>query len=79
MPGKWLKKEGRAPLLVACDLHRPAAIEQLATLGRQIDVPVFLPTAGETDVVKVAKLALEWAKEQPGNVTIFDTFIFARR
>ncbi len=70
---KWLKKEGRTPLLIACDLHRPAAIEQLATLGRQIDVPVFIPIAGETDVVKVAKLALEWAKEQPGNVTIFDT------
>ena len=70
---KWLKKEGRAPLLIACDLHRPAAIEQLATLGRQIGVPVFTPEAGETDVVKVAKLALEWAREQSGNVTIFDT------
>ena len=70
---KWLKKEGRAPLLVACDLHRPAAIEQLATLGRQIDVPVFTPQAGETDVVKVAKQALEWAHEQQGNATIFDT------
>ncbi len=70
---KWLKKEGRAPLLVACDLHRPAAIEQLATLGRQIDVPVFTPQPGETDVVKVAKQALEWAHDQQGNVTIFDT------
>ena len=70
---KWLKKEGRAPLLIACDLHRPAAIEQLATLGRQIDVPVFTPQPGETDVVKVAKQALEWAHDQSGNVTIFDT------
>src|SRR5213078_4848901 len=43
---KWLKKEGRAPLLIACDLHRPAAIEQLATLARQIGVPVFTPEAG---------------------------------
>ncbi len=69
----WLKKQGRAPLLVACDLQRPAAIEQLATLGRQIGVPVFIPPTGETDVLKVARLAIEWAKETPGNVQIFDT------
>ncbi len=69
----WLKKQGRAPLLIACDLHRPAAIEQLATLGRQIGVPVFTPPPGEKDVLKVAKLALEWVHDQPGNVTIFDT------
>src|ERR1700750_3257518 len=47
-----LKKQGRAPLLIACDLHRPAAIEQLATLGKQIGVPVFIPPAGEKDVLK---------------------------
>jgi signal recognition particle subunit SRP54 len=68
-----LKKQGRAPLLIACDLQRPAAIEQLATLGKQIGVPVFIPPAGEKDVLKVATLALEWAKETPGNVLIFDT------
>jgi signal recognition particle subunit SRP54 len=68
-----LKKQGRAPLMIACDLQRPAAIEQLATLGRQIDVPVFTPPTGETDVLKAAKLALDWIKEQPGNVSIFDT------
>src|SRR3982750_3134450 len=45
----YLKKQGRAPLLIACDLHRPAAIEQLATLGRQINVPVFTPPPGLTD------------------------------
>ena len=49
-----LKKEGRRPLLIACDLYRPAAIDQLATLARQIDVPCYTPLAGETDVVKVA-------------------------
>ena len=69
----WLKKQGRAPLLIACDLHRPAAIEQLATLASQVGVPVFTPPPGEKDVLKVAKLALEWAKTQPGNVQIFDT------
>ncbi len=70
---KLLKKQGRAPLLIACDLARPAAIEQLATLGKQIGVPVFTPDAGEKDVVRSARNALEWAQEQSGNVLIFDT------
>ena len=69
----WLKKEGKAPLLIACDLHRPAAIEQLATLAGQVGVPVFTPPPDEKDVLKVAKLALEWVKTQPGNVQIYDT------
>ena len=69
----WLKKEGKAPLLFACDLQRPAAIEQLATLAGQVGVPVFTPPPDEKDVLKVAKLALEWAKTQPGNVQIYDT------
>ena len=69
----WLKKQGRRPLLVACDLYRPAAIEQLATLGAQIGVPVYRPAAGETDVLKVAKDALAWATTQNGTAIIFDT------
>jgi signal recognition particle subunit SRP54 len=69
----WLKKQGRAPLLFACDLHRPAAIEQLATLGRQVGVPVFTPEPGETDLLRTAKNALAWAEQQNGNVQIFDT------
>jgi signal recognition particle subunit SRP54 len=68
-----LKKEGRRPLLIACDLYRPAAIDQLATLAKQIDVPVYTPDAAETDVVKVAKDALVWAEKQNGTVLIFDT------
>jgi len=68
-----LKKEGRRPLLIACDLYRPAAIEQLATLAKQIDVPVYTPDASEKDVVKVAKDALVWAEKQNGTVLIFDT------
>ena len=68
-----LKKQGRAPLLIACDLQRPAAIEQLATLGRQINVPVYTPVAGEKDVLAAAAAALHWAREQHGNVQIFDT------
>jgi signal recognition particle subunit SRP54 len=71
---KYLKKQGRAPLLIACDLHRPAAIEQLATLGQQIGVPVFSPPPGLKDVKEAARLALEWAETQVGsNVQIFDT------
>ncbi len=70
---KLLKKQGRQPLLIAADLHRPAAIEQLATLGRQVDVPVFKPSPDEKNVVRSAGAALEWAKTQTGNVQIFDT------
>jgi signal recognition particle subunit SRP54 len=43
----YLKKQGHAPLLIACDLQRPAAIEQLATLGRQVSVPVYSPSPNE--------------------------------
>lgn len=69
-----LKKGGEhKPLLIACDLYRPAAVEQLAKLGEQIDVPVFRPHVNDRDLVKVAKNALKWAQEQDGNVLIFDT------
>jgi signal recognition particle subunit SRP54 len=68
-----LKREGRRPLLIACDLYRPAAIDQLATLAKQVDVPCYTPAAGETDVVKVSKDALLWAEQQRGTVLIFDT------
>ena len=68
-----LKKEGRRPLLIACDLYRPAAIEQLATLGTQIDVPVYKPDPSETNLVKVGKDALRWSEGQNGTVLIFDT------
>lgn len=70
---RYLKKLGKAPLLIACDLHRPAAIEQLATLGRQIGVPVYTPEPGETDVKRAVFRSLDWAREQNGNVQIFDT------
>ncbi len=68
-----LKKEGRRPVLIACDLYRPAAIEQLSTLAREIDVPVFKPEPGEKNVVKSAKAALKWLDTQTWNVVIFDT------
>ncbi|MBB5352287.1 signal recognition particle subunit SRP54 [Haloferula luteola] len=68
-----LKREGRKPLLVACDLYRPAAIDQLATVGGQVGVPVYTPDTSESDVVKVAQDALSWASNQTHDVLIFDT------
>jgi len=68
-----LRKQGRRPVLIACDLVRPAAIDQLEALGKQIDVPVFTPDKDEKDVVKVAKEGMKWAEEQSATVTIFDT------
>ena len=68
-----LKMEGHKPLLVACDLIRPAAIDQLATLAGQIEVPVYTPSATEKDVIRVAKDALKWAAGQEHDVVIFDT------
>jgi signal recognition particle subunit SRP54 len=70
---RLLKKQGKAPLLFACDLQRPAAIDQLATLGQQVGVPVFQPPLQDKDLVRVGKAALAWAESQSGNVQIFDT------
>ncbi|HEY2103665.1 MAG TPA: signal recognition particle protein [Chthoniobacterales bacterium] len=68
---RLLKKQGRNPALVAVDLQRPAAIEQLATLGKQIDVPVFTPDANEKDVTRAAAASLQWMDN--ADVEIFDT------
>ena len=69
-----LKKQDRKPMLVACDLQRPAAIEQLATLGAQIEVRVHVPEVGERNVRRVATAALDWAQtSEAANVQIFDT------
>src|SRR5437660_6034245 len=70
---RLLKKQGRVPAVVALDLQRPAAIEQLATLGKQIDVPVFTPDSNEKHVQRVATAALEWHERAGGDIEIFDT------
>ncbi|MBP5402429.1 MAG: signal recognition particle protein [Treponema sp.] len=67
-----LKKEGRRPLLAACDLVRPAAIEQLCVLGAKIDVPVY-KEEGTKDAVRVAKNAIDYAKKNGLDVIILDT------
>jgi signal recognition particle subunit SRP54 len=69
---RLLHKQARTPLLVAADVYRPAAMEQLETLGRQLDLPVFV-RKGETDVLKIAREALVFAKENNRNTLIFDT------
>jgi signal recognition particle subunit SRP54 len=69
---KLLLKQGRTPLLVAADVYRPAAMDQLETLGKQIEIPVFLKR-GETDVLKIARGGLDFAKANNRNTLIFDT------
>jgi signal recognition particle subunit SRP54 len=69
---RLLHKQGRTPLLVAADVYRPAAMDQLATLGRQLDIPVHVQR-GETDVLKIARGALEAARAANRNTLIFDT------
>src|SRR6266581_3866477 len=69
---RLLQKQGRAPLLVAADVYRPAAMDQLETLARQLALPVFLQR-GETDVLKIARGALEFARANHRNPLIFDT------
>jgi len=65
-------KKGRHPLLVACDVYRPAAIEQLKILGQQINVPVFTEE-GSMNPVKIALEAIRLAKLQGNDIVIIDT------
>lgn len=67
---RWFKSQGRQPLLVGADLQRPAAVEQLRTLGRQIDVPVFSEPG---DPVKTAERGLAEARRLGKDVLIVDT------
>ncbi|MEW6305036.1 MAG: signal recognition particle protein [Verrucomicrobiota bacterium] len=69
---RLLEKQGRAPLLVAADVYRPAAMDQLETLGKQLNLPVLVKR-GETDVLKIAREALAFAKANERDTLIFDT------
>ena len=68
---KYLTKQGKKPLLAACDIYRPAAIKQLQIVGEQVDVPVF--EKGTQDPVKTAKEAVEHARYYGQDVLIIDT------
>src|SRR6202043_3109499 len=80
---RLLKKQGHAPALIVCDLQRPAAVEQLATLGKQIDVPVFTPEPNEKSVQRAAAAATgragqcqfdsDQAPPASSSIDIFDT------
>ena len=65
------KKQGNRPLLVACDVYRPAAIEQLKVVGAQVDVPVF--DMGNSDPVDIAKAGIEHAKRHGHDMVFIDT------
>ncbi|MFZ5975907.1 MAG: signal recognition particle protein [Bacillota bacterium] len=67
----WLKKQGKSPLLAACDVYRPAAIDQLKKLGEKLQVPVF--EMGQADPVKIADAALEHARKSFFDTVIIDT------
>jgi len=67
----FYRKKGIKPMMVACDVYRPAAIEQLRILGKQIDIPVVFEDT--KDVIKIADSALAQANKEYTNLLIFDT------
>lgn len=68
---KYFKKQGKNPLLVACDIYRPAAIKQLQVVGQQVDVPVFALEGKKP--VEISLKALEYAKQKGHDMVIIDT------
>ena len=68
---KFLRSKGRQPLLVACDIYRPAAVKQLEVLGKQINIPVFMEENKKPE--DIAEDALQFAKKQGHDVIIIDT------
>ena len=67
----YMRRQGKRPLLAACDIYRPAAIKQLETVGAQLNIPVF--QMGQTDPVDIAKAALEHAKKHGNDMVFLDT------
>ena len=71
LAGLMKRKEGKRPLLAACDIYRPAAIHQLEVVGQQLDIPVF--QMGQTDPVDIAKAAVAHAREHGNDLVFLDT------
>jgi signal recognition particle subunit SRP54 len=67
-----LRKEHQKPVMVACDMQRPAAVAQLQQLGKQLDIPVYAEPAGNKPV-DIAQRSLAWAKEQAATIVLIDT------
>ena len=70
--GLALQKQGKRPLLVACDIYRPAAIKQLQVVGKQLELPVFTMEQG-TDAVTIAKNSIAYSQSHANDVIIIDT------
>jgi len=70
--GGLLKKQGKRPLLCACDVYRPAAVKQLQVVGSQLDLPVFA-IEGNTNPVEIAEKALQHARLHSNDILIVDT------
>lgn len=70
--GNYLRKQGKKPMFVACDVYRPAAIDQLEVLGRELNIPVY-SRRDIKDVTKIAKLAREEAYSKMCDVLLIDT------
>ena len=71
LAGLMKKQNGKRPLLAACDVYRPAAIEQLEVVGRQLDIPVF--QMGQANPVDIARAAVEHAKKHGNDLVFLDT------
>ena len=71
LAGLMKKQNGKRPLLAACDIYRPAAIQQLEVVGSQLDIPVF--QMGQTNPVDIAKAAVEHAKKHGNDLVFLDT------
>ena len=71
LAGLMRKQNGKRPLLVACDVYRPAAIDQLEVVGGQLGIPVF--QMGQTDPVAIAQAAIEHAKRHGNDMVFLDT------
>ncbi len=71
LAGMFKKMSGKRPLLVACDVYRPAAITQLQVVGQQLDIPVF--EMGQANPVKIAKQAVSYAKDHGFDMVFLDT------
>ncbi|MBP5288676.1 MAG: signal recognition particle protein [Clostridia bacterium] len=69
---RLMKQQGKRPLLVACDVYRPAAVSQLKVVGEQVEVPVF-SIDGSTDAVKIAKEGVAYAEKNARDLVILDT------
>ena len=67
----YMRRQGKRPLLAACDIYRPAAIKQLETVGKQLDLPVF--QMGQTNPVDIARAAIEHAKRHGNDLVFLDT------